>query len=79
MIDLDKIAAEIDAAAARDFGFMPEDGSAEFSANEQRIYDEEDAAKLQHDCDDHATPYTSDGPLGHGWECEICGKFLQAG
>ena len=32
-----------------------------------------------HDCEAHAVPYTSDGPLGHGWECGICGAFLQAG
>lgn len=32
-----------------------------------------------HDCWDHAVPYVSDGPLGHGWECGLCGAFLQAG
>lgn len=32
-----------------------------------------------HDCYENAVPYTSDGPLGHGWECVICGRFLQAG
>jgi len=32
-----------------------------------------------HDCDDNAVPYESNGALGHGWECGICGKFLQAG
>lgn len=32
-----------------------------------------------HDCDANAVPYTSDGALGHGWECGICGRFLQAG
>ena len=32
-----------------------------------------------HDCWEHAVPYTSDGPLGHGWECGTCGAFLQAG
>ena len=32
-----------------------------------------------HECSEHAVPYTSDGPLGHGWECGICGAFLQAG
>ena len=32
-----------------------------------------------HDCDDHARPCTTDGPLGHGWECGKCGNFLQAG
>ena len=30
-------------------------------------------------CMDNAKPYTSDGALGHGFECGVCGKFLQAG
>lgn len=33
----------------------------------------------EHDCMDHAVPYVSDGALGHGWECGVCGDFLQAG
>lgn len=32
-----------------------------------------------HDCMENAVPYVSDGPLGHGWECGVCGEFLQAG
>lgn len=32
-----------------------------------------------HNCFDNAVPYESDGALGHGWECGICGEFLQAG
>lgn len=32
-----------------------------------------------HDCWSNAVPYVSDGALGHGWECGICGAFLQAG
>lgn len=32
-----------------------------------------------HDCMNHPVPYESDGPLGHGFECGICGAFLQAG
>lgn len=32
-----------------------------------------------HNCDENAVPYESDGPLGHGWECGVCGAFLQAG
>lgn len=32
-----------------------------------------------HDCEEHPVPYVSDGPLGHGFECGICGAFLQAG
>lgn len=32
-----------------------------------------------HDCWENPVPYESDGPLGHGWECGVCGTFLQAG
>jgi hypothetical protein len=32
-----------------------------------------------HDCMQHAVPYISDGPLGHGWKCGVFGEFLQAG
>ena len=32
-----------------------------------------------HDCMEHAVYVTTDGPIGHGWECGKCGKFLQAG
>ena len=32
-----------------------------------------------HDCEKNAVPYQSNGSLGHGYECGICGKFLQAG
>ncbi len=32
-----------------------------------------------HNCDENAVPYVSDGALGHGWECGLCGRFLQAG
>lgn len=34
---------------------------------------------LEHDCWDEAIQYRSDGPIGHGWECGVCGAFLQAG
>ena len=33
----------------------------------------------EHNCEDNAVPYESDGALGHGFECGVCGKFLQAG
>ena len=39
----------------------------------------EDLPLFGHDCMENAVPYTSDGALGHGWECGRCGKFLQAG
>ena len=32
-----------------------------------------------HNCEAEAVPYESTGALGHGWECGVCGKFLQAG
>lgn len=32
-----------------------------------------------HDCWENPVPYVSDGALGHGWECGVCGAFLQAG
>jgi hypothetical protein len=36
-------------------------------------------APAAHDCDKSAVPYKSKGALGHGWECGVCHKFLQAG
>ena len=36
-------------------------------------------AEMPHNCMENAVPYTSDGALGHGWECGVCGAFLQAG
>ena len=36
-------------------------------------------APPEHDCWENPAPYESDGPLGHGWECGVCGAFLQAG
>lgn len=32
-----------------------------------------------HDCFEEAVPILTNGPLGHGWACGICGTFLQAG
>ena len=32
-----------------------------------------------HDCEAEPVPYVSDGALGHGFECGMCGKFIQAG
>lgn len=32
-----------------------------------------------HVCSEHPVPYESDGALGHGFECGVCGNFLQAG
>lgn len=33
----------------------------------------------EHDCWENPVPYVSDGALGHGFECGVCGAFLQAG
>lgn len=33
----------------------------------------------EHNCDEWAGPVQTDGPLGHGWACGVCGNFLQAG
>ena len=33
----------------------------------------------KHMCMEHAVPISTDGPIGHGWECSLCGSFLQAG
>lgn len=41
--------------------------------------DEVEEHEPDHDCFDNAVPYESDGALGHGFECGICGRFLQAG
>ena len=30
-------------------------------------------------CEHQPIPYTSDGALGHGWECSRCGELLQVG
>lgn len=36
-------------------------------------------ARFDHNCDEHAVPYESDGPIGHGFECGVCGHLLQVG
>uniref|UniRef100_A0A6M3KBH1 Uncharacterized protein n=1 Tax=viral metagenome TaxID=1070528 RepID=A0A6M3KBH1_9ZZZZ len=32
-----------------------------------------------HDCWENAIAYEEDGPLGHGFECSVCGQLLQVG
>ncbi len=49
------------------------------SANYEEVFAEYKKAIPTHKCDENAVPYESDGPLGHGFECGVCGKFLQAG
>ncbi len=47
-----------------------------------RVMDEVNRVMLvlqSHDCEENAVSYTSDGALGHGFECGVCGTFLQAG
>lgn len=36
-------------------------------------------ATPSHECLDNAVEYVSDGPLGHEWECSVCGNLLQVG
>lgn len=45
----------------------------------ERVNAERGIEPEDHDCMEHAVPCTTDGPLGHGWECGKCGAFLQAG
>ena len=42
---------------------------------------EKDCECENHDCWDNAQPYEfeEDGHRFHGWECGICGEFLQSG
>ena len=47
---------------------------------EAQALEEEPQLTCEPECDmDNAVPYRSTGALGHGWECGICGNFLQAG
>lgn len=49
-------------------------------AEEPLVVDPRLAATDAHDCDENAVPYVGGGgALGHGWECGVCGAFLQAG
>jgi hypothetical protein len=53
--------------------------SSERDDREQAL-EEESQLTCEPECDmDNAVPYRSTGALGHGWECGICGNFLQAG
>jgi hypothetical protein len=36
-------------------------------------------AAPEHDCMEHAYPHATDGPLGHGWSCGVCGALIQVG
>lgn len=59
-----------------------ETGKQELEASKvlaKAIYGANPPWRRPHDCEENAVPYTSTGALGHGWECGICGKFLQAG
>lgn len=49
------------------------------SGETARVNGERGIVPPAHDCDEHAVPYESDGALGHGFECGVCGAFLQAG
>ncbi len=56
-------------------GMVGESTVPRFNAANRRHVEESNA----HDCMANAVPYVSDGALGHGFECGICGNFLQAG
>lgn len=65
---------EADARLVRAFGL-----DVDFDDGPQPNVEQYPPGVLLHKCDDHAVPYESDGALGHGWECGLCGRFLQAG
>ena len=49
--------------------------------DEELELDSDDPNYHDHDCWDDAQPYEFEehGRRYHGWECGICGKFLQSG
>lgn len=67
--------AEGGATAVRRVGELREEDIRDRRAGERTLA----ALAVKHDCDANGVPYTSDGPLGHGWECGVCHAFLQAG
>lgn len=58
-----------------------DDGLCRVSHGDDRFTVRDEALSYDdaHDCNENAVPYVSDGALGHGWECGVCGAFLQAG
>jgi hypothetical protein len=65
---------EADARLVRAFGL-----DVDFDDGPQPNVEQYPPGVLLHKCDDHATYVETDGALGHGWECGLCGRFLQAG
>ncbi len=49
----------------------------DFKMEKARNHENDTIAK--HVCGDYAVAYESNGALGHGFECGMCGAFLQAG
>ena len=70
-----------DAARGRDPKIQNLYGAKDFLRLAAQFVDREIEAMEggQHVCSENPVPYTSDGALGHGWECGVCGAFLQAG
>jgi hypothetical protein len=70
-VNLDAAVADLDEITTKFFG-RPATRSEVLTAMNEANF-------KNHDCHENAVPYFSDGPLGHGWECGVCGTFLQAG
>lgn len=45
----------------------------------QLAADQLTVGEVLHKCDEFSTYIEWDGPLGHGWECGLCGRLLQVG
>ena len=65
---------EADARLIRAFGL-----DVDFDDGPQPNVEQYEPGVLLHKCDDFATYVETDGALGHGWDCGLCGRFLQAG
>ena len=62
---------------------VTEDYGEDFDLGEKSIFKDFEECPLtdDHDCWENAQPYEfeEDGHRFHGWECGICGEFLQSG
>jgi len=54
-------------------------GEAEREEGERDEEAEGNLCDAVHDCWENAIAYEEDGPLGHGFECSVCGQLLQVG
>jgi hypothetical protein len=77
---LDELMAELDARPLGQGQYRYPDTFGMILARDALGRAREDRSGVRpHDCTEYAVPCTTDGPLGHGWECGACGAFLQAG